>query len=185
MTTRINASRASAAGASTAAESTLRESTPPAVDPGLRVLFLDVDGVVCCNDQGILEPDKMGHLARIVRDSKCVVCLSTNWRLYDDLRAQLCEELAALNIECVGTTPDAGAAAPWIRSESAWHGRLPPGRVAFCLRSGTLGLVLAGGAARRARRPPRPPIHRQSFTSFSQANLSTRSRCGRARSRRG
>ena len=76
----------------------------------LRVLFLDVDGVVCCNDQGILERDKMGHLARIVRETGSKVCLSTNWRLYDDLRAQLVAELATLNIECIGTTPDAGAA---------------------------------------------------------------------------
>ena len=32
---------------------------------GLRVLFLDVDGVICCNQNGALETDKLQNLVRV------------------------------------------------------------------------------------------------------------------------
>jgi len=74
----------------------------------LRVLFLDIDGVICCNKDGVLEADKLEQLIRVVKETGCKICLSTNWRLYDDLREYLYEHLAALGMECIGTTPDAG-----------------------------------------------------------------------------
>ena len=100
----------------------------PAV-AALRILFLDVDGVVCCNQNGQLEPEKMQQLIRITKEADAKVCLSSNWRLYEDLREFLYAELEAVGIECVGTTPDAGEAThgegmrpceigAWIRF---WH----------------------------------------------------------------
>ena len=100
----------------------------PAV-AALRILFLDVDGVVCCNQNGQLEPEKMQQLIRITKEADAKVCLSSNWRLYQDLREFLYAELGAVGIECVGTTPDAGEAThgegmrpceigAWIRF---WH----------------------------------------------------------------
>ena len=97
--------------------------------PPLRILFLDVDGVVCCNQNGQLEPEKMQQLIRITKEADAKVCLSSNWRLYQDLREFLYAELGAVGIECVGTTPDAGEAThgegmrpceigAWIRF---WH----------------------------------------------------------------
>ena len=97
--------------------------------PQLRILFLDVDGVVCCNQNGQLEPEKMQQLIRITKEADAKVCLSSNWRLYQDLREFLYAELGAVGIECVGTTPDAGEAThgegmrpceigAWIRF---WH----------------------------------------------------------------
>merc|ERR1719498_1829237 len=77
----------------------------------VRVLFLDVDGVVCCNDLGLLEPQKMMLLAKVCQETGAKVCLSTNWRLHDDLRNRLYTELAAYGCECVGSTPNANEAA--------------------------------------------------------------------------
>lgn len=74
----------------------------------MRVLFLDIDGVVCCNRDCHLEVDKMELLQKICEATKCKVCISSNWRLFDDLRQHLYQQLAYYNIECVGTTPDAG-----------------------------------------------------------------------------
>ena len=34
---------------------------------GLRVLFLDVDGVICCNQNGALETDKLQNLVRVAK----------------------------------------------------------------------------------------------------------------------
>ena len=101
----------------------------PMTAPPLRILFLDVDGVVCCNQNGQLEPEKMQQLIRITKEADAKVCLSSNWRLYQDLREFLYAELGAVGIECVGTTPDAGEAThgegmrpceigAWIRF---WH----------------------------------------------------------------
>ena len=79
---------------------------PPARN--MRVLFLDVDGVVCCNRDSLLDPDKMEVLQKICEATGCKVCISSNWRLFDDLRQHLYQQLAHYKIECVGTTPDAG-----------------------------------------------------------------------------
>ena len=101
----------------------------PVTAPPLRVLFLDIDGVVCCNQNGQLEPDKMQQLLRITKEASAKVCLSSNWRLYEELREHLYTKLGAMGIECIGTTPDAGEAThgegmrpceigAWIRF---WH----------------------------------------------------------------
>ena len=102
---------------------------PAVAAPPLRILFLDVDGVVCCNQNGQLEPEKMQQLIRITKEADAKVCLSSNWRLYEDLREHVYAELDAVGIECIGTTPDAGEAThgegmrpceigAWIRF---WH----------------------------------------------------------------
>ena len=95
----------------------------------LRVIFLDVDGVLCCNQNGQLEPDKMQQLVRITKEAGAKVCISSNWRLYEDLREHLYAKLSAAGIDCIGTTPDAGEAThgecmrpceigAWIKN---WH----------------------------------------------------------------
>jgi len=124
-----------------ASAATLASASPPtgrtaptqpatlAAAPPLRVLFLDVDGVICCNQNGQLEPDKMQQLIRITKEASAKVCLSSNWRLYEELREHLYTKLGAVGIECIGTTPDAGEAThgegmrpceigAWIRF---WH----------------------------------------------------------------
>ena len=109
---------------------------------GLRVLFLDIDGVLCCNGVGELESDKLERLGKIARETGCKVCLSTNWRLSDDLRERLYAELDALGIDCIGTR---------LRSSSARDSRpqappAPPLRLCLRPRSGS---TRASAQARR------------------------------------
>lgn len=100
----------------------------------LRVLFLDIDGVICCDEHAALDPAKLQQLARIADTTGCKVCLSSNWRFYDDLREYVYQQLDVLGIARIGTTPDAGEAesgepkrpceiSAWMR---AWNqGRRP------------------------------------------------------------
>jgi hypothetical protein len=97
-----------------------------------RVIFLDIDGVICCNMVGHLEENKLAELKRIVDETGAKVrhhhlkylpsidwneplthtfspfpqvVLSTDWRRQAHLKKQLREVLARLNIECIGATP--------------------------------------------------------------------------------
>eukprot|EP00965_Chrysotila_dentata_P233518 6199634-Pleurochrysis_carterae.AAC.1 len=44
------------------------------------VIFLDIDGVICCNYNGHLEEPKLAQLKRIVEETGAKVVLSTDWR---------------------------------------------------------------------------------------------------------
>ena len=72
---------------------------------GLRVIFLDCDGVLCCNQENIVELPKLLHLQAIVQATRAKVVLSTNWRFYSDLKSHLIRELDSFGIECIGDTP--------------------------------------------------------------------------------
>ena len=52
----------------------------------MQVLFLDVDGVICCNQQMRLEEVKMRRLTRICLKAGAAIVLSTNWRRIPNLR---------------------------------------------------------------------------------------------------
>ena len=53
---------------------------------GLRVLMLDVDGVITLNDgSGRLDDLKLEKLERVARATECVVCISSNWRHFHQL----------------------------------------------------------------------------------------------------
>ena len=55
-----------------------REPEPAATDQPL--IFLDIDGVICCNMNGHLEEPKLQQLRRIVEATGAKVVLSTDWR---------------------------------------------------------------------------------------------------------
>lgn len=79
----------------------------------MKVLFLDIDGV--CNSRAYLyrlraknkkatlwygiDPDAAALIQRIVKETKCVVVLSSTWRLYADGRAQVKREVCHF-IDC-------------------------------------------------------------------------------------
>ena len=46
----------------------------------LRIVFLDIDGVICCNQMGRLETDKLARLQRVCKLTQSRVCLSSDWR---------------------------------------------------------------------------------------------------------
>lgn len=57
----------------------------------MRVLFLDIDGVLNLFPSGASK-DALAQLKRIVAETRCVVVLSSDWRLYGDL-AQVEEDM--------------------------------------------------------------------------------------------
>ena len=47
--------------------------------PRRRLIFLDIDGVICCNCSAQLEPARLAELQRIVRLTGAKIVLSTAW----------------------------------------------------------------------------------------------------------
>lgn len=76
----------------------------------LRVLFLDVDGVITVADgSGRLDEAKMRRLQALVQQTGCQVCISSNWRLFRELKARLVTALQQHGgIRVIGSTPDHG-----------------------------------------------------------------------------
>ena len=53
-----------------------------------RVIFLDIDGVICCNSFGRLEENKLQLLKSVVDSTGAKVVLSTDWRRWPKLKQQ-------------------------------------------------------------------------------------------------
>ena len=149
---------------STTSRTASPEPEQPMTGLPLRVIFLDVDGVVCCNQNGHLEPDKMKQLLRITNETSAKVCLSTNWRLYAELREHLYAKLGAAGIECIGTTPDAGEAThgeamrpceigAWIKF---WHQDVQRQRIASFVAVDDRSLLEEKGGSFLRGAPPAP-----------------------------
>ena len=71
----------------------------------MKIIFLDVDGVLCCNSMAALEADKLDLLRQVVEVTQAVVVLSSDWRRDFRLRRKVTEALEALNIRVLGITP--------------------------------------------------------------------------------
>ena len=74
--------------------------------PPVKLIFLDVDGVICCNFRGELEPARLAELKRVVDATGARVVLTSDWRRAPQLRARAYETLADLGIVCLGSTPE-------------------------------------------------------------------------------
>ena len=72
---------------------------------GTRLIFLDLDGVICCNFHGELEESKLLQLKRVVDASAAKVVMSSDWRRKPELRQRAEATLAHHGIECIGATP--------------------------------------------------------------------------------
>ena len=70
------------------------------------ILFLDLDGVICCNFHGVLEPDKLQHVKRICEATQSKVVLSTDWRRRPDLKQRAVQTLASVGVKVIGSTPE-------------------------------------------------------------------------------
>lgn len=76
----------------------------------IKILFLDVDGVINTTENQNLCPKMIKRLGHIIHETKCKVCLSTSWRTNESQKAKLFKELKMKgNIEIdkiyVGDTP--------------------------------------------------------------------------------
>ena len=72
---------------------------------GLAVVFLDIDGVICCNMAGRLEENKLAVLNQVCKATSAKVVLSTDWRRQAQLKRQVVAALKRLDIEVIGATP--------------------------------------------------------------------------------
>ena len=76
----------------------------------VRAIFLDIDGVICCNQFGRLEDRKLQLLRGVVQQTGAKIVLSTDWRRVPKLKSQLIATLRDYGMEVIGSTP---MRAPW------------------------------------------------------------------------
>ena len=76
----------------------------------MKVLFLDVDGVLTVPDgSGRLDDAKMRRLQSVVQQTQSVICISSNWRLFPQLKHRLTMALQQYGgMRVIGATPDHG-----------------------------------------------------------------------------
>ena len=61
----------------------------------MRAIFLDIDGVICCNSFGRLEDKKLRILQGVCKETAAKVVLSTDWRRVPVLKQRLLATLVA------------------------------------------------------------------------------------------
>lgn len=71
-------------------------------EPAFRVLFLDLDGVICCNYHGELEAAQLAQVARVCAATDAKVVLSTDWRRHKRLKDRATKSLADVGVEVIG-----------------------------------------------------------------------------------
>jgi len=86
---------------------------------GLKIIFLDIDGVICCNGMGRLETDKLARIADCVKKTEAKVVLSTDWRRDAALKAQVTNALTERGIQVIGATRKGPPMQP-IRPKEIW-----------------------------------------------------------------
>jgi len=69
------------------------------------LIFLDIDGVICCNFQGNLEEPKLAQLKRVASATGAKVVLSSDWRRKLPLKQKVQRALKRCGIPYVGATP--------------------------------------------------------------------------------
>ena len=71
----------------------------------MKLIFLDIDGVICCNSFGRLEDKKLRILQGVCKETSAKVVLSTDWRRVPVLKQRLLATLRDYGIEAIGSTP--------------------------------------------------------------------------------
>ena len=99
-----------AAAAAAAATECATSSASPAASSSasaphrLRVIFLDVDGVLCLNEFATLQPELLNNLAYACAAAGACVAVSSDWRLFPSKFSELCRALRRRNIRVIGKT---------------------------------------------------------------------------------
>ena len=77
----------------------------PDKGPPLKLIFLDVDGVICCNGAGRLEVDKLKRISMVVEKTGAKIVLSTDWRRSPPLKERVTRVLAQdVGVSVIGAT---------------------------------------------------------------------------------
>jgi len=69
------------------------------------LIFLDIDGVICCNFQGELEESKLQQLKRVCKATGAKVVPSSDWRRKESLKQRCRRAFDWLKVEYAGCTP--------------------------------------------------------------------------------
>ena len=72
---------------------------------GTKLIFLDMDGVLCLDGNGNIEQGLLGNLAKVVKETGAKVVLSSHWRRHPEVRQGAQEELLAGGVDMIGATP--------------------------------------------------------------------------------
>lgn len=78
----------------------------------IKVLFLDVDGVLCLNEYATLQPELLANLQLVVENTGCVIVVSSDWRMYPTKLRELTRALKLRSIRTIGKTR------PWTTPEA-------------------------------------------------------------------
>jgi len=76
-------------------------TSSPSITP---IVFLDIDGVICCNHTGTLEEDKLQLLRRICKKTGAQVVLSSDWRRKLPLKQKVQRALERIGVRYLGCT---------------------------------------------------------------------------------
>jgi hypothetical protein len=134
----------------------------------VRAIFLDIDGVICCNQFGRLEDRKLQLLRGVVQQTGAKIVLSTDWRRVPKLKSQLIATLRDYGMEVIGSTPMRAPWQPvrpqeitdWLTSynNAAVMGNGEPIHSFVAVDDRSL-LQESGGDGLRGARPPPPRRH--------------------------
>lgn len=59
----------------------------------MKLLFLDIDGVLCCRRPGVIQQNLTQNLATIVKKTGCQIVLSSDWRRFREGRVEASQPL--------------------------------------------------------------------------------------------
>eukprot|EP00931_Biecheleriopsis_adriatica_P088310 TRINITY_DN62657_c0_g1_i1.p1 TRINITY_DN62657_c0_g1~~TRINITY_DN62657_c0_g1_i1.p1 ORF type:complete len:289 (-),score=25.94 TRINITY_DN62657_c0_g1_i1:54-893(-) len=71
----------------------------------MRVIFLDIDGVLVTRRPCIMEEKLLQNLARVVKETGAKIVLSSDWRRHPEARAEATQVLESNGMELIGYTP--------------------------------------------------------------------------------
>tara|TARA_B110001452_G_scaffold266295_1_gene272796 strand:+ start:170 stop:760 length:591 start_codon:yes stop_codon:yes gene_type:complete len=80
-------------------------STSSPAPPLAPLIFLDIDGVICCNYVGELQGEKLAQLKRICKATGAKVVLSSDWRRTEPLKQRCRRAFRRIKVEYAGCTP--------------------------------------------------------------------------------
>ena len=87
----------------------------------LKVLFLDVDGVLCLNEYATLQPELLANLRLVVEHTQCVVVVSSDWRMFPSKLRELTRALKMRGIRVIGKTRPTTSGGPDERPNEIKH----------------------------------------------------------------
>ena len=83
----------------------------------MRLLFLDIDGVVNSSGHNGLESEKLREVQRICHTAGAKIVLSSDWRRLREPRQFVERALTALGVEMVGATPELDSMYAYVRPQ--------------------------------------------------------------------